>query len=124
MKNFPSNWKTTFNLDNNDLSILTSLLLQKNWRGRIKVKVALDHLGVNSEHDISLLNDLVRFPVNSSIEPYNVEMESELLKSNISDINIFQIQDGKRIKEMIEIVNTTRISAVFCLDSLNENALV
>lgn len=124
LKNFPSNWKTTFNLDNNDLSILTSLLLQKNWRGRIKVKVALDHLGVNSEHDISLLNDLVRFPVNSSIEPYNVEMESELLKSNISDINIFQIQDGKRIKEMIEIVNTTRISAVFCLDSLNENALV
>lgn len=124
LKNFPSNWKTTFNLDNNDLSILTSLLLQKNWRGRIKVKVALDHLGVNSEEDISLLNDLVRFPVNSFIEPYNLEMESELLKSNISDINIFQIQDGKSIKEMIEIVNSTRISAIYCLDSLNENALV
>ena len=124
LKNFPSNWKTTFDIDNNDLSILTSLLLQKNWRGRIKVKVGLDHVGITKEEDIVLLNDLVRFPVNSVIEHYQLDMEAELLKSNISDINIFQIQEGKSIKEMIDMVNTTRISAIYCLDSLNENALV
>ncbi|GFZ81227.1 Na-K-Cl cotransporter [Aquaticitalea lipolytica] len=124
LKEFPSGWKTNFDIGNNDISILTALMLQKNWKGNINVKVALDSLGMQNEEDISLLNDLVRFPVNSIIESYDIQSEASLLKSNNSDINIIPILKENNIKEMIEIVNFTRTSAIFCLDSLNENALV
>lgn len=124
LKEFPEDWKKSFDIGNNDISILTALLLQKNWRGRINVKVAQDGVAIKTEDDILLLNDLVRFPVNSTIENYQPQSEKLLLKSNSSDLNILPILKAINIQEMIEIVNFTRTSAVFCLDSLNENALV
>jgi amino acid transporter len=124
LKNISPDWKTTFNIQNNDLSILTSLLIQKNWDGNLNVKVAKDNIGITSDDDINLLNDLVRFPENSKLDSYDLKDEESLLKSTNSDINVFPIDEEYNIKEMIRIVNLTRTSAIFCLDSLNENALV
>jgi amino acid transporter len=124
LKDIPSNWKSSYDIGNNDISILIALLLQKNWKGHIKVKVAIDSVGMQTEGDIELLRDLVRFPVNSIIEPYDAKRETDLLKSSTSDLNILSISKDVNIKNMIELVRFTRTSAIFCLDSLNENALV
>lgn len=124
LKDFPPNWKSNYDIKNNDLSILTSLLIQKNWNANLNIKVANDNLGINSENDISILNDLVRFPINSKIELYNPESELNLLKSNNTDINIMALPIDKNITELMKIVTLAKTSTIFCLDSLSENALV
>ncbi len=124
LKGFSENWKTNFDLKNNDLSILIALMLQKNWKGNIRVNVALDGLSVNSNLDLELLNDLVRFPVKSKINSYILKDELEILNTNNTDINIFPLPIENNILKLTEIVNLSRTSAIFCLDSLNENALV
>jgi amino acid transporter len=124
LKDFPPAWKVNYNLNNNDLAILTALLLKKNWQGNLSVNVAMDHIGISSQEDIDLLHDLVRFPVKSKIRPYAPKSELELLISNTTDINIMPIADTIEISDMLKIVGFSRTSAIFCLDSENENALV
>ena len=124
LQNFPPNWKSSFNIANNDLSILTALLLTKNWKGNLHVKIAIDEEGIKNESDIQLLKDLIRFPVSSTINSFDVQSMTALLKNNIADINIMALPSEKNIGDLIEIVNYTRTSAIFCLDSNNENALV
>jgi hypothetical protein len=124
LKDFSPSWKTNFDINNNDLSILTSLLLQKNWKGNLNVKVALDDIGIKSQEDIELLNDLVRFPVNSKIEKYMPKIELDILMDTRTDLNIMPLKPEDDIVDIIRIVTLTRTSAIFCMDSQNENALV
>ncbi|MGB5553463.1 MAG: hypothetical protein WBM83_02310, partial [Flavobacteriaceae bacterium] len=124
LKDFSPAWKNNFDINNNDLSILTALLLQKNWKGNLSIKVAMDHIGITSQADITLLNDLVRFPVGSKLEAYTPASELELLMSNRTDLNILPLSTEMQMKDLIKVVNLSRTSAIYCLDSLNENALV
>ena len=124
LKDFPKNWKTNFDIGNNDLAILVSLMLQKNWHGNLHVKVCLNDFNLKNDDTLGLLNDLVRFPMNSKIDPYDLSDENELLKYNTSDINVMPLYQDITIEELIKSVEITRTSALFCLDSTNENALV
>lgn len=124
LKDFSPEWKLNYNLNNNDLAILISLMLQKNWKGNISINVALNDFENNNFEDIKLLNDLVRFPVSSKISAYQIENEMELLKKGSVDINIMGLPKNKSINDLIDLVNLTRTSALFCLDSSSENALV
>ncbi|WP_372745337.1 amino acid permease [Lutibacter sp.] len=120
LKDFPVNWKLTFDIGNNDLAILTALLLQKNWKGNLTVKVAVE----KNENDLQLLNDLVRFPDSSKLDSYQLNLENELLKKSSTDLNIMGFPANTEISELITLVNETRTSALFCIDSSSENALV
>jgi len=124
LKDFSDDWKTVYNINNNDLAILIALLLQKNWKGNLKVKVSVDGTGIDSDIDMSRLNDLVRFPIGTKLERYQPTSELELLIENSTDINIMGVPVDKSIQDLIEIVTKSRTSALFCLDSYNENALV
>jgi solute carrier family 12 (sodium/potassium/chloride transporter), member 2 len=124
LKDFPTTWKTTYNINNNDLSILTAFLLQNNWKGNLNVKVAIDNIGMKSDEDIILLNDLVRFPIKTKINQYLRKDELDLLISNRTDLNIIPLAPNLEIDEMLKIVEFTKTSALFCLDSETENALV
>ena len=124
LKDFSPDWKSNYNINNNDLAILISLMLQKNWKGNISILVALDGLGIKSDADISLLSDLVRFPVGSKISTYDLSTENELLKEHMADINIMGLPTDKSIQDLLALVNLTRTSALFCIDSNSENALV
>ncbi len=123
LKGFDKNWKTNFDLNNNDLAILLALLLKKNWRGNLHVKVANDG-AIAKEEDIQLLNDLIRFPVSTTVTAYQVDNERSLLKQNVADINILSLPESKDLDVMTSMVNDTRTSAIFCMDSCNENAMV
>ncbi len=124
LKDFSEGWKNNFNIKNNDLAILTSLLLQKNWNGNLTVKVAIDAKAIKREEDVILLNDLVRFPVSTKVLTYSLESELEMIGKNVTDLNIFPLPKDKSVQDLLDLVNTTRTSALFCLDSSSENALV
>ena len=53
-----------------------------------------------------------------------INFKNELLKKSRTDLNIMGYPDNKGISDLIELVNTTRTSALFCIDSSSENALV
>ncbi|RMA58596.1 amino acid permease [Ulvibacter antarcticus] len=124
LSNFPKNWRNDYDLGNNDLAILTSLLLAKNWKGELNAKVALDEEGIITQSDISILNDLIRFPVGSNIESFTTEAKAEYFGKNSTDLNILSLPSDSKIEELIKVVNQSRTSAIFCMDSTTENALV
>ncbi len=124
LKDFSPAWKTNYDLSNNDLSVLIALLLQKNWNGNISVRLARDNENISAEKDISVLNDLVRFPIHTKIEHYSLQDELELLTTNRTDLNILPLRTDLSIEDMIKVAEFSRTSAIFCMDSFSENALV
>ncbi len=125
LRDFPANWMETFDIGNNNLSILTAILISQNWKGTINA-----HLVCESEDDhftpddIDKLNYMVRFPKNTNIDIVEGKLLSHVTQERNSDINIFSTCDEMKIDQMIEIVNKSRISGLFCLDSLQVNAMV
>lgn len=118
----PVNWDETFDMGQNDLSILLSILIAKNWNGNIDVNIS-DTTTINA-NNLQIFNDMVRFPKGSSLNILkgNMLQNVELLRN--ADLNIFSIPANMEIKAMIEIVYHSRISSIFCIDSGFENALV
>ena len=103
---------------------MTAVLLQKNWNGNLTVKLALDNIGIKSGKDVEVLRDLVRFPVHSSLETYQQAQELDLLIANRTDLNIMPLSDTMELTDLIKLVEFSKTSAIFSLDSQNENALV
>lgn len=117
-------WKSTYDIKNNDLSILTALLLQKNWNGNLDVRVAQEREVMESDKDIEILRDLVRFPVSSTIGFYNPNNKIERLKNITSDLHLMPLPNNAGIEELMTFVNIARTSIIFCLDGTHESALV
>tara|TARA_R110000868_G_scaffold97101_5_gene267127 strand:+ start:14674 stop:16851 length:2178 start_codon:yes stop_codon:yes gene_type:complete len=125
MTNIPVDWKKTFSVKNNNLSTLTSLLICRNWKGTIDVHILNNNPKlVFTDGDIEDLNTMVRFPKNTSIKVKSGNLLENVIKEKSADVNIFTIEEGMKINDMVNIVNQSRISAVFCADSEFENVLV
>ncbi len=125
MTNIPADWKETFNVGDNDLSTLLSLLICKNWKGVIDVHL-LDNNPESgfSTADIEDFQTMIRFPHNANISVNQGELLSIVKKHRNADVNIFSVDSGMLTAEMVKIVNESRISAIFCVDSTLENVLV
>ncbi|MCK0146567.1 amino acid permease [Arenibacter sp. F26102] len=125
MTNIPVDWKATFSVKNNNLSALISLLICRNWKGNIDVHILNNNPELTfSETDIEDLNTMIRFPKNTSINIQQGDLLENVVKQKNTDVNIFNIEPGMTIHDMVNIVNESRISAVFCADSDYENVLV
>ncbi len=125
MTDIPVDWKETFSVRNNNLSTLISLLICRNWKGNIDVHILNNNPElVFSEADIEDLHTMVRFPKKTDIKIKQGNLIENVAKERNTDINIFSIEQGMTIEEMVNIVNQSRISAVFCADSDFENVLV
>ncbi len=124
IKDLKPDWKTNFDLNNNDLSILISLLLLKNWKGNLRVKVVKNELGIMAEEDIPVFRNLIRLPAATIVEVYPFKSEWDLIKSHRTDLNIMPLLKGQKIEELQKIVKLARTSAIFCMDTNNVNALV
>ena len=77
-----------------------------------------------TDGDIEDLNTMVRFPKHTSIKVKAGNLLENVIKEKSADINIFTIEEGMKINDMVNMVNQSRISAVFCADSEFENVLV
>ncbi|MGD9897910.1 MAG: amino acid permease [Calditrichaceae bacterium] len=125
MTNIPADWKATFSVRNNNLSSLISLLICRNWKGTIDVHILNNNPElIFTETDIEDLHTMVRFPKNTSIVLKQGGLLENVSKERNTDVNIFPIEQGMKIEDMVKIVNQSRISAVFCADSEFENVLV
>jgi amino acid transporter len=123
--NVPENWKESFNINNNDLSTLISLLICRNWKGNIEVHIMNNNLQMEfSKTDIEDLHTMVRFPKNTTIAINQGELLDNVIRERNTDVNIFNVEEGMLVEDMVKLVNYSRISAIFCVDSDFENVLV
>jgi solute carrier family 12 sodium/potassium/chloride transporter 2 len=121
----PTNWKETFNIGNNDLSTLLSLLICKNWKGEIDALIINKNQNLKfPQTDIEDIKTMVRFPNKTNISVKNGDLLSNVKKYRNADVNIFSVDDDMSTAAMINIVNESRISGIFCVDSNLENVLV
>ncbi len=125
LTNVPTDWKETFDIGDNDLATLLSLLICKNWKGSIEAYIVdNDHKQKFSEEDLEDFQTMVRFPNNTTLRVKQGDLITITKKYRNADLNIFSIEPGMLTAEMIKIVFESRISAIFCLDSHLENVLV
>lgn len=125
MTNIPADWKETFSVNNNNLSALTSLLICRNWKGNIDVHILNNNPNlIFGDTDIEDLKTMVRFPKRTTIKIHEGNLHENVAKEKNADVNIFSIEPGVTIDDMVKIVNDSRISAIFCSDSDFENVLV
>ena len=125
LTNIPTNWKEDFNIGHNDLSTLLSLLISKNWKGTIDALILENNPNSKFlESDIDYFKTMVRFPNKTNISVKKGDLLSNVKKHRNADVNIFSVDSEMTILDMITIVNESRISAIFCVDSNLENVLV
>ena len=125
LTNIPTNWRETFNIGNNDLSTLLSLLICKNWKGEIDVIIVDDTQNTQfSESDIEDIKTMIRFPNKTTISVKNGNLLDNVKKYRNADVNIFSVDTDMTTADMISIVYESRISGIFCVDSNLENVLV
>ena len=125
MTNIPVDWKKTFSVKNNDLSTLIALLICRNWKGTIDVHILNNNAQLTfSDKDIEDLHTMVRFPKSTSISIKQGDLLENVKKERNSDVNIFNIEAGMTVQDMVDTVNQSRISAIYCADSEFENVLV
>ena len=114
MTNIPADWKETFSVNNNNLSALTSLLICRNWKGNIDVHILNNNPKlIFAENDIEDLKTMVRFPKRTTIKIHEGNLLENVAKEKNADVNIFNIEPGVTIDDMVKIVDDSRISAVF-----------
>ncbi len=125
MTNIPVDWKETFNIANNDLSTLAALLICRNWKGNIDVHILNNNPHLKfSELDLEDLHTMIRLPNQTDISIKEGTLLENVLKERNTDVNIFNIEPGMLVEDMVNIVNQSRVSAIFCADSESENVLV
>lgn len=122
VRDLPIDWKENFEYGNNDLSTLLSILISKNWDANLSVNI-IKPTKFESD-DKSAFFDLIRLPKHTNINVVDADILSALKEEKKADLNIVPISKEASIEEMIEIVNKTRISGLFCYDSGRENAFV
>ena len=125
MTNIPIDWKETFSVRNNNLSTLIALLIRRNWKGSIEVNILNNNPNMTiTPTDIEDLRTMVRFPKHTSISIKQGDLLENVKMERNTDVNIFSIENGMTIETMVNMVNESRISAIFCADSEFENVLV
>ncbi|MDC6350903.1 amino acid permease [Zeaxanthinibacter sp. PT1] len=125
MTNIPRNWKESFNIRENNLSTLISLLLRKNWKGHIDVKILNNDPELSfSATDLDDLMTMVRFPKSTTFELKQGHLLDQVKSEKSTDVNVISIEGKMTIEEMVLLVNESRISAIFCGDSEFENVMV
>ena len=125
LKNIPKNWQESFDIGDNDLAVLAALLIRKNWKGHVKVNIVSPDPKFSSPENLEHFNYMVRFPMGTTfsvITPANEHYE--LTSYHKSDLNIFPATHTQSLSALIELVNQSRVSAIFCYDSGFENVLV
>lgn len=125
LTNIPDNWKQTFDIGDNDLSTLISLLICKNWKGEIDAHIVNNNLNLKfSEPDIEDIKSMIRFPKDTKISVKEGNLLSHVKQYRNADVNIFSVDANMSTADMINIVNESRISGIFCVDSNLENVSV
>ncbi len=125
----PENWETVLNLGNNDLALLTALIIQKNWKARLNIIKTLRAESSWSEADtlreLKSIKALTRMPKDTQISV--VRRTPEMWnKAPVADLNILELPNvqGLDLLRLQEIPKKLRTACLFTRDSSVESALV
>jgi solute carrier family 12 sodium/potassium/chloride transporter 2 len=126
LTNVPQDWQTKMHVGNNDLGILSSLLIQKNWKCKLRVLLTKNDQGEApfNPWNIQKLYDMVRFPANTTHQILPNDRDEAIEESPSADLNIMEIPDKANMKDLREMAKKLKTSCLFTLDSGNESALV
>lgn len=124
LHNIPDNWEYQRELGNNDLAVLTALLLQENWNAKLRVIVELEP-GTPIEKGATMLSNLkesVRLPKNT--EQYQVFKNTPEVWQQVphADLSIASFGTYTPLSNLMTIVKRHRSSFLFAADSGRENA--
>jgi predicted nucleotidyltransferase len=100
-------------------------LIRKNWKGEIDAIIIEDQDNLKfSNSDIEDLKAMIRFSKKTKISVKKGSLLENVKKYPNADVNIFSVGAQMQTVNMINIVNESRISGIFCVDSTLENVLV
>ncbi|NHF58837.1 Na-K-Cl cotransporter [Flavobacteriaceae bacterium TP-CH-4] len=125
----PENWESTLNIGNNDLAILTALIIRKNWDAKINIIKTRREESPLSEKEIfaqlEQIKVLARMPQDTQIR---IVMRTPDMwgQAPLADLNILELpnKEGLDLRRLQEIPNKLRTACLFTLDSNVENALI
>lgn len=125
----PEDWEERLDLGNNDLALLTGLIIRENWGAKLNViKTVREESPVSDEdimNELQQMKVLVRMPKNTQI--HVVRRTPRMWEQAPSaDLNILELPDKEDLdlKRLQDIPNKLRTACLFTLDSNIENALV
>ena len=125
----PDNWGDDLDLGNNDLSILTALIIRKNWKAKLNIiKTVREDRSISEEQiirEMRQIKTLVRMPPQTQLLIVR-RTPAMWAEAPIADLNILELpdKDDLNLKRLQEIPNKLRTACLFTLDSNIENALV
>ena len=125
LNNIPEDWFDQLDLGNNDLAVLISLIIRKNWDGTLNIIRVIDK-GERSDvamKQVEYIMELARIPKNTSVQ---VIRKSEKMweEADRADLNIMGMDEAdidiNTLRELPDLLNS---SCLFTLDSGEEGAL-
>jgi amino acid transporter len=125
----PDDWEDQLDLGNNDLAILTALIIRKNWNARLNIiKTVREESHLADEQivqEMEQIKILARMPRDTQIRVIR-RTPAMWAEAPLADLNILELPDKEDLdlKRLQEIPDNLRTACLFTLDSKIENALV
>ena len=119
------NWRIGMELTNLDYALLLSHQLKKNWKAEVRLLCVVEdseNVAIAEEFLKSLL-DVTRMSKNIRIHVHHGKFMEYLSRAPRADLNIFGISPEVNRDLMLKLVDTSRSSCLFVMDSGNESAL-
>lgn len=125
----PEDWETDLNLGNNDLALLSALIIRRNWKAKLNIIKTLRPESSWTEQDtlkeLQQIKVLTRIPKDAQVMvvPRTPEMWGH---APLADLNIMELPDKEDLDltRLQEIPKKLRTACLFTLDSNVESALV
>lgn len=117
-------WAIEMDIGNLDLSILVAYKLKRNWKAQIRL-ITVVHTSEDETNALNFMKELVDQARLPSIEVLVKvgDFRDSVQNAPTADLNIFGLVQDPSFDFMHEMVDTTRTTCLFILDSGHENVL-
>ena len=125
----PDDWENSLNLGNNDLALLSALIIRKNWKARLNIIKTVRKEAIYEEEkvraELQKIKTLARIPKETQIYVIsrNPQMWNQAPQADLNILELPNVPDLDLIR-LKEIPDKLRTACLFTLDSNIENALV
>ena len=119
------NWRIGMELTNLDYALLLSYQLKKNWNADVRLLCVVEEQKNKeiAEEFLKSLMDVTRMSKNIKIHVHHGNFMEFLSRAPRADLNVFGISPEVNKDLMVQLVETSRSSCLFVMDSGNESAL-
>ena len=125
LSDVPDNWVEQLDLGNNDLAVLISLIIRKNWKGTLNIiRVIDDNMTMEAAAEqVDYIMELARISGDANVQ---IIKKSDKMweQAARADLNIMGISEsGLDVPHLTKLPDLLNSSCLFTLDSGEEGAL-